>query len=343
MAVIQNYYVRRTWQAAFTLFVVVTLTFFLYRLMPGGPIEAMRMQMIQQAIGSGEEIDMDHINRMVELYTGIQPDQPLYVQYYEYMRDIILYQDFGDSIWRNEPVFDILFKAMPWSIFVSVYGLIIGFTANIVLGAVMAYYEGGKFDSATTIFSVIMNSIPYYVGAIIMLAILGFQQGWFPTGGRYPQSVEPGYNVDFAIGVVQHAALPIASTILIGFGGAALSMRGNCIRVMGSNYLYVARLRGLSDARIAIRYVGRNAILPLYTGFMISLAAIFSSSIIMEQIFAYPGVGWYTYDALVNRDYPLLMGILIFFSTVTVIGVMIADLTYGLIDPRATTQDQEDF
>ena len=120
-------------------------------------------------------------------------------------------------------------------------------------------------------------------------------------------------------------------------------MRGNCIRVMGSNYLYVARLRGLSDTRIAIRYVGRNAILPLYTGFMISLAAIFSSSIIMEQIFAYPGVGWYTYDALVNRDYPLLMGILIFFSTVTVIGVMIADLTYGLIDPRATTQDQEDF
>ena len=338
-----NYYLRRLWQAAFTLFMVIALTFVLYRLMPGGPLEVMQQQMVDEAVGSGQDPDMEYINRMVEIRTGIDPDTPIYIQFYEYMRDIVLYQDFGESIQFSEPVFDILFYAMPWSIFVSVYGLIIGFTANIVLGAVMAYYEGGRFDSGSTVVAIVLNSIPYYVGAVVMLAFLSFQWDLFPTGGRYWASTEPGFNVEFMLGVLHHGALPIMSGVLIGFGGTALSMRGNCIRVMGSNYLRVARLRGLSDGRIAIRYVGRNAILPLYTGFMIGLAGIFSSSIIMERIFTYPGVGWYTYDALNNRDYPLLMGILIFFSTVTVIGVLIADLTYGLIDPRATTSDKEGY
>ena len=338
-----NYYIRRLWQAVFTLFMVIALTFVLYRLMPGGPIEAMQQRMIDQALSEGRTVDMNHINRMVAIHTGIQPDEPMYIQFYVYMRDIIIYQDFGHSIFYNEPVFDVLFHAMPWSIFVSVYGLLIGFTINIVLGAVMAYYEGSRFDSGMTIIAIILNSIPYYVGAVIMLAFLAFTWGLFPTGGRYWAGTDPGYNLEFMLGVLHHGTLPIMSSVLIGFGGTALSMRGNSIRVMGSNYLRVAQLRGLSDSRIAIRYVGRNAILPLYTGFMIGLAGIFSSSIIMEQIFQYPGVGWYTFDALVNRDYPLLMGILIFFSMITVIGVLIADLTYGLIDPRATTSDKEGY
>lgn len=342
MSVIQNYHAKRLWQAVFTLFMVITITFFLYRLMPGGPVEAMRAQLITEAMGSGGQVDMDRINHLVQLYTNIQPDQPLYVQYFEYMRDIVLYQDFGQSIFYGDPVFVLLFKAMAWSIFVSVYGLAIGFTANIVLGALMATHEGTRFDSGMTVFSIVMNSIPYYVGAVLMLAFLAFQWNLFPTGGRYPSNTTPGLNPEFMLGVLHHAALPIASTILIGFGGAALAMRGNCVRVMGSNYLRVARLRGLSDTRIALRYVGRNAILPMYTGFMISIASVFGSSIIMEQIFTYPGVGYYTYDALINRDYPLLMGILIFFSAVTVIGVLVADFTYGMIDPRANT-DQEEY
>ncbi len=338
-----NYYLRRLWQAVFTLVMVIILTFVLYRMMPGGPLEAMRQSMIDEAVSQGQDPDMEYINNMVEIRTGIDPDQPMYVQFYEYMRDIIIYQDFGESIHYGDPVFDILFHAMPWSIFVSVYGLLIGFTINIVLGAVMAYYEGSRFDSSTTVVSIVLNSIPYYVGAVILLAFLAFRWNLFPTGGRFWSHTEPGFTVEFMLGVLHHGALPIMSGILIGFGGTALSMRGNCIRVMGSNYLRVARLRGLSDSRIAIRYVGRNAILPLYTGFMIGLAGIFSSSIIMEQIFTYPGVGWYTFDALNQRDYPLLMGILIFFSTITVIGVLIADLTYGLIDPRASTSDKEGY
>ncbi len=338
-----NYYARRVGQAIITLFSVITITFILYRLMPGGPIEVMRDRMIQDALQQGQDVNIEQINRMIELRTNIDPEQPILEAYAEYMVNIVVYQDFGESLWRGEPVFDILFRAMPWSIFVSIYGLLIGFSANIVLGALMAYKEGSRFDNVASIGATFLNSVPYYVGAILMLSFLGFKFGWFPTRGRYDPSTTAGFNIPFMLSVLHHSALPIASSIIVGFGGSALAMRGNCIRVMGENYLRVARLRGLSDNRIAIRYVGRNAILPLYTSFMIGIAAIFSSSIIMEQIYTYPGIGWYTYEALSQRDYPLLMGLLIFFSTITITGIMIADLTYGLIDPRAGTNDKESY
>lgn len=338
-----NYYAKRIGQAIITLFSVITITFVLYRLMPGGPLEAMREQMIRDAVQQGQTVNIDQVNRIIELRTNVDPEQPIHVAYYQYLVDIIVYQDFGESIWRREPVFDILFRAMPWSIFISVYSLLIGFTANILLGAVMAYKEGSYFDNVGSIGATFLNSVPYYVGAILMLSFLGFQLELFPTRGRYDPNTAPGFNIYFMASVVHHSILPIASGIIVGFGGTALSMRGNCIRVIGENYLHVARLRGISDNRIALRYVGRNAILPLYTRFMLGIAAIFSSSIIMEQIFTYPGIGWYTFEALTQRDYPLLMGLLIFFSTITIIGILIADLTYGVVDPRAGTSDREAY
>ncbi|MFC6734106.1 hypothetical protein ACFQH3_18255 [Haladaptatus sp. GCM10025707] len=137
-----RYYITRIGQAVFTLFAVFTISFFMYRLLPGGPVEAMRQQMVLEAMSTGGEVDMQRINRLVEIYTGIQPTEPLYVQYFNYIRDIVLYQDFGKSIWKNQPVFQILFTAMPWSVFVSIYGLLLGFTTNILLGSLMAYREG---------------------------------------------------------------------------------------------------------------------------------------------------------------------------------------------------------
>ncbi|WP_435156411.1 ABC transporter permease [Haladaptatus sp. DFWS20] len=338
-----NYYIRRICQAILTLIVVVTITFFMYRVMPGGPVEAIRQRLVREALADGGAVNMERINRLVEVYTGIQPDEPLYVQYYNYLVDVIIYQDFGDSIWKGEPVFEILFRAMPWSVFVSVYGLLLGFTSNILLGALMAYKEGSRFDSAMSMVATFMSSVPYYVGAIFMLSYFAFQLGWFPTGGRWDPNTIPGFNVPYMLGILHHAALPILTGFIVGFGGGALGMRGNSIRVMGKDYIRVAQLRGLSETRIATRYVTRNAILPMYTTLMVGIASIFSSSVIMEQIFNYPGVGWYTFGALEARDYPLLMGIFIFFTAITLIGILIADFTYGIIDPRASADDQEAY
>src|SRR5699024_8171781 len=117
----------------------------------------------------------------------------------------------------------------------------------------------------------------------------------------------------------------------------ALSMRGNSIQILGNDYLRVARLRGLSERRIALRYVGRNALLPMYTSIMIAIGSILGGSTILDQIFAYPGIGYYVYQSIGPRDYPLMMGGFLIITIGILIGVYIADLTYGLVDPQAST------
>lgn len=331
------YYVKRIGQSILVFFIALTVTFALYRLLPFGPTEMVKVQLMKETLeqGSATPQQMATINAMVETYTGIDPSQPWYIAYYEYLRDIVLYQDFGRSIFKGEPVFDILFEAMPWSLFISIYGLALGTTASLLLGAVMAYNEGSVFDTGMTVVSIVNSTVPYYIVAILSLIVLSFNLGWFPSGGRMDPNTSPGLNLPFIVGVVKHAALPVLAAFVASFGGA-LAFRGNCVREMGEGYIRVARLRGISQGRIAIRYVGRNALLPIYTNIMMGIAGIFGSGIILETIFNYPAMGFVTYNALMNRDYPLIMGAFVFFTILTLLGILIADLTYGVIDPRVS-------
>jgi peptide/nickel transport system permease protein len=345
LALARSYIVGRLAQTLIVFFSALTITFFLYRLMPGGPVEIMVTQMLSQT-GAGESISATELKRaeqLVETYTNIDPNKPVHIAYVQYLSEIVLHQDFGESLYQNEPVFQLLFSRMPWSIFISIYGLIIGRTVSLLLGALMAYKEGSKFDTGLTAFTVLNSSIPYYIIAVLSLIVFSFNLGWFPSGGRMDPSTTPGYNLPFMIGVIKHGALPILSTFIAGFGGA-LAFRGNCIREMGKEYLEVAHLRGVSGSRIAIRYVGRNAFLPIYTGLLMGIAGIFGSGIIIERIFTYPAVGYVTFGAVLNRDFPLLMGAFIFYTTITLAGILVADLTYGIIDPRVKGGgDRESF
>lgn len=119
-------------------------------------------------------------------------------------------------------------------------------------------------------------------------------------------------------------------------------MRGNSIQVLGTDYLRIAKIRGISTGRLTTRYITHNAILPMYTGFLMGLAGFFSGSVILEQIFAYPGMGYYTIEAFRARDYPLMMGNFIMLTTLTLFGIYLADLTYGLVDPRIKTGDENE-
>jgi len=331
-----RYYVRRIAQSVFTLLSGLFLTYALYRLIPGSPLKAIMANLIAQQQRRGE-VDTEQVARMAEQMTGINPDEPIIVGFFNYVSGIVLRGDFGTSILYQDPVFDILFRAMPWSIFLSVYGIMLGFTASILVGVLMAWHEGSKLDSGLTVLVLSVNAIPYYVGAIVMLSLLAFQWGLFPTGGRAPRAVAPGFNVQFMLGILHHGALPILSTFLLGFGAGSLGMRANTVRIVGSDYLRSARLRGVSSNRILTRYLTRNAILPLYTGLVVGIGALFASNVITEYIFQYQGAGWFLFESVVNQDYPLIMGSFLFFGTVTVLGILLADLTYGLIDPRAET------
>lgn len=332
------YYVERVAQSIITIFAVTTFSFFLMRQLPGGPVAYIRAQLVQD----NQQITQREVNRLVEAYTNLRPDEPLHIQYINYMESVLLHFDLGRSYWYGEPVADILLKSLPWTIYISAIALFGGFAFNVIMGSVMAYKESSKFDTSATISFLFFGSIPYYVIAVLLVYVFGFQLQWFPNGAAYDTTIPAGFNFEFMQSVLYHSALPIASLFIARTAGA-IGMRANAVRVLGEDYLRVARLRGLPERRIATRYVARNAILPAYTSLMIAIGTLFGGSVILETIFAYPGIGYYTFQALQASDYPLMMGGFVLTTTATVTGVLIGDLTYGFVDPRAGGEDREAY
>lgn len=332
--------IKRTVQVFVTIYLALSLSFVILRMMPGGPMDYLRAQAMTSMAESGGSADISTMNERIEYLVNINPDEPLYIQYIDYIA-AILQGDLGQSILYNEPVQDIMARALPWTVFLSTVSLILTFSIGIILGAALAYREGTQFDIVGSSGSILLTSVPFYVLAIILLAALSFRAEIFPIGGRVGDA-PPGLNPAFMISILYHAVLPLTALVVTRFGGLALSMRGNAIRIIGEDYLRVARLRGLPENLIVLRYVGRNAILPLYTSLMISIASIFGGSIILETLFTYPGMGWYMYKGFQARDYALLMGGFIITTIAVILGIYVADLTYGKIDPRVTAGEERE-
>ncbi|MFB6152585.1 MAG: ABC transporter permease [Haloarculaceae archaeon] len=333
---LNNYYVKRTLRVVVTIWAVVSFTFALIRLLPGGPMVQMRARLVQQGYSPSQ------IEALMETYTKVNPDQPLYVQYIDYMGSL-LQLNMGDSISKSRTVEAIIGGALPWTVLVAVSSVILIFAIAITWGAVMAYWEGTRFDVVSSAISILLSAIPFYVLGMLLVIFLGYEMGWFPVRYRISNELagEP-LSVKFVIDALHHAALPILSMAISGAGLQALAMRGNSISILGKDYVEVARLRGLSDRRIAITYVARNAILPMYTGFLTLIAFYLGGTVIIEEIFTYQGIGYYMFQALEARDYPLMMGVFIIITTALVLSVYIADLTYGMIDPRIKSGDSSE-
>lgn len=316
---------KRIARSLFTIFAVVNLSFVLIYFLPGGPLAYLRAQ-----IPPGQPLNAD-------TYLNMDPDQPLEEQYVDYMSSLAR-GDMGQSLhpdFLGTPVSEILAEAVPWTVFLMFNALALSFGIGLTLGATMAYFEGTKFDNVATVVSITLNSIPYYVIAILFAFVLGHQLELFPPAGRYDGSTTPGVNWAFISSALHHAALPVFSWVLYGFGGWALAMRGNSIRLLGEDFIRVGRLRGLPRHRLAINYVGRNAILPLYTSMLIAVGYAFGGAIVLEVIFGYRGMGYYLYRAVLASDYPLLMGGFILIVVAVISALFMAELTYGKLDPRA--------
>ncbi|QLH84715.1 ABC transporter permease [Halosimplex pelagicum] len=330
-----NYYVRRTARVFVTIFGVMSLTFGLIRLLPGGPFTLLRTQLLQQGIPA------EQVNQQIENLQNVRPDAPLHEQYINYMISAVQL-DLGTSIQYSRPVTEVVAQAAPWTIFIVVVSTILMFAVGIVLGAIQAYWEGSKFDTIASSLSIVGMSIPFYVAAILLLLFMSYRWGLFPASGTANPNIENHWSLDYAISVFRYGALPILSYTIVGIGGQALAMRGNSIQVLGEDFVEVARLRGLSDSRIALRYVARNAILPMYTGFLLLLGFRLGGTVILEQIFNYPGLGLYLLDAVNSNDYPMMMGTFLVITVALVIGVYVADLTYSMIDPRISSGDSSE-
>jgi len=322
--------IRRTVQAVFTVWAVVTISFALIRLMPGNPLGAMVADLEERGL------DPVAIQKIIEVRVNMQPDAPLHVAYWNYMTST-LQGDLGQSLVYARPVGEVLADGIPFTIFVASWATFISFFVGISFGALMAYREGGKLDIGLTTYAVLIGSTPFYVLALLLLIFMGYRWGIFPTGGRQPTGVDPAFTIEYTAGVAYHATLPVLS-LLVASGIASLGMRGNSIRVLGEDYLRVARLRGLSDLTISTQYVTRNAVLPMYTGLLISIGAMIGGSTVLEQIFQYRGLGLLMLEGVQQRDLPLMMGGFMVITIAVVAALLVADLTYSLVDPRAGGQ-----
>jgi ABC-type dipeptide/oligopeptide/nickel transport system permease component len=317
------------------IFTVITGTFVLIRQLPGGPAAYLKSQFAKQGR------DPADVSEQVSRYFGSQFDGPLHEQYIDYM--ISLTQgDLGTSFFFGQPVAELLFQALPWTLFVVSIGTFLSFGIAIMMGSLFAYKNGTLIDKAGSFIAVTITGIPYYIVALLLLLVFAYNLEIFPQSGRYSIGVSPGLNLTFILDVLHHAILPAGSLVLTRWAGASISMRGNAISEMGSDYLRVARLRGLGEKRIISRYVVWNSVLPMYTGLLISIGFMFGGAVILEQIFIYEGVGWYMFQGIVSRDYPLMMGAFLLIVTTVSIAIFVADLTYGYIDPRAGSETSTD-
>ena len=322
--------VKRVIIAFLTILVAASITFFVVRSMPGDPIEALTQAFIRQYYMSYETA-----RALAESVAPFVPKGSLIQQYVDYMLKF-LRGDLGVSISfsTGTPVTELLASRIPWTVLVVATSLIISFGLGILIGMIMAYRHGSKLDSGLALLFSITRSIPEYIIALLLLTVFAFQLKWFPVRGLYSADVTPGFNLEFIVDVLWHAALPITTWVIVHLGGWALGMRGSTISVLGEDYITYAKARGLPSRRITITYVGRNAILPLFTSFMLSLGFMFGGSIFIEYIFAYPGVGWMLYQAITNRDWFLMIGTFDVIVIAVVTGALLADLLYGFLDPR---------
>lgn len=332
----RNYYLRRTFKAVASVFVVTTLTFFLIRLMPGSPLDIYVASQMQTLGISREEAEV-----MAASIFQIDFSRPIILQYTDYLGGL-LHGDFGLSIVSaRTPVSALILRFLPWTMFVVSVSLVISFTLGVLLGTIMAYRRNTWVDYLFTSFSTIMSAIPDFMVGTLIIVYCGVRWKWFDLAGvrgSLSPGVHPAWELSFFLDAFYHAALPIITYVVCSIGRWMLSMRSSTMSTLGEDYVMVAKARGLTEGRITTGYVGRNAILPLFTSLAISIGGMFGGSVLIETVFTYNGIGIKLGSALGARDYPVMQAVFIIITTATVLANLFADFLYGWLDPRIRTE-----
>lgn len=326
---------RRILKAILTIFFVTSLIFFLVRLLPGSPIEVYIQTQVAQYGFTYE----DASNQAASLF-AVDATKPLPLQYLDYLGRLAR-GDLGQSLLSaGVPVTAIIFKYLPWTIFSVGTGLLLSILLGIGFGMLMAYRRGTILDSSLSAIGSVLHSIPNYLFAIMLVVFLGVRLGWLPITDMRG-ALSSGQQVEWSFAFVKdalfHASLPILTYMLTGIGSWMLLMKSSTIAALDEDYVTAARARGLQPGRIAITYVGRNAILPLFTQITIAIGFVVGGSFLVEPIFVYQGIGYVLFRAIQQRDYPLMQGIFLMITVSVVIATLLADLLYSRLDPRIRT------
>ena len=306
---------KRVVQCIPTLFIVVTFTFILTRAIPGNPA---RTLLGPQA--SAEEI------AAMEVKLGL--DQPKILQYLDYMGDV-LQGNFGNSYMYNQPVLDLILQRIPGTLQITLTALVIAIIIGVAIGMFSALHQYSAFDYVFMILALVGVSMPIFWLGMMLVNLFSVQLGWLPPLGRGSLDVSLW---DF----VSHMILPCACLCTIPMATFARITRSSMLEVIHSDSIKALRARGISEKSIIFKHALKNALPPIVTVVGLQLASCFTGAILTESIFSWPGLGTMIVNAINNRDYMLIQGMVLFFALIFVVINLIVDIVYMLINPRVS-------
>jgi peptide/nickel transport system permease protein len=317
-----RYVARRLALMLFVIWAILTIIFVLFKLLPGDPT----------AIFVDSNFSVEMIERQRALW-GL--DDPIPVQYGRYLSNMLLF-DFGESFFQNQTVAAILFEKTRNTLLMIVPALIISIALGAVIGAIAGWRRGSRMEKTTVVTALLLHSAPSFFVGILALMVFSYQLGWLPPGGMVSLGgPEAFWDIVVSGDYWQHLALPCLVLVSREITGPILLLRGSMLDVKGSDFIDILRAKGLPERQI-VTHAARNALLPLVTYVAVMTGLLFQGQVLLEIIFAWPGIGRELVVALNDLDYPVAQAALYVMALVTLALNFLADLVYGAIDPRVT-------
>jgi peptide/nickel transport system permease protein len=302
---------------------ITVISFWVIHLAPGSPTDLQTT--LNPQVGAATRA------RLERLY-GL--DQPVHVQYYRWVKRIVQF-DFGKSMsGDHRPVWDKIKERMPLTIGMNVTSLILTLLFAVPIGVGAAYYQGRWFDKASTVFVFIGFAMPGFWLALLLMLYFGIYLQWLPISGLTSLDYDKLSFWGKAGDLAQHLAMPIFIYTFGSLAGMSRFMRSSMLEVLRQDFILTAKAKGLPLHTVIYKHALRNALLPVITILGLSVPSLIGGSVIIESIFALPGLGQLFYTSVLARDYPMIMGNLVLGAVLTLAGNMLADVCYGLADPR---------
>lgn len=336
-----RYLLKRLLMVIPTLFGITILSFVIINLAPGSPVEQQIQKMrfgngsVSSGGGGGHTsygVSEEVLNALKKQY-GF--DKPMHVRYWIWLKNLS-HLDFGDSFSYYEPVWDVIVSRFPVSLQFGIVSLILTYLICIPLGIMKAVRDGSTFDGVSSVVLFIMYSIPPLMLGILLITFLagGSFLEWFPLGGLHSEQYSSYDLWGRIMDRTSHAILPLACYMISSFTVLTLLMKNSLLEVIKLDYIRTARAKGLGERTVIYKHALRNALIPIATGLGSFLSVFFAGSIIIEKMFNLDGIGLLSFKAALDRDYNLIMGLIFFQAVVALLGRIISDFTYVLIDPR---------
>jgi peptide/nickel transport system permease protein len=316
------------------LFLLGFAVFGLMELAPGDIVDQIMMQQLfsesQGRAGINQEaMSMDQLAAR-RAYLGL--DQPFYVQYFKWLERLVIHHDLGVSLISRAPVSFLISSRLPNSLLLNIISLVLITVFSFLLGVYFSTKAGTRADLAVTFFALVLHAFPGIL-LLILLQLFASLSGLFPVTAYpdFPFSESPGR---FVFSYAHHIFLPLLSAFLGGIGGTLRMIRATMLDQLGQPYIASLRSRGIAEWRIYFSHAFRNTLNPYITGSANLLAGLFSGSLILEIIFAYPGIGRLMYEAVLQEDINLVLTNIMFISFLVLVGMVLADILLALVDPR---------